>query len=319
LEGKLEVKWILAAFHTGQVKVWDYDSNTLVTTIQICEMPTRAAKWIERKSWFIVGSDDSFLRIFDYGADVIHPVKIREWKAHADYIRSIELHPSLPLILSSSDDNTIKSWDWETGNEFPIIKSFEGHSHYVMTIKMNPHDDNSFASGSLDCSIKTWNVTTGEVQRILLGHSKGVNCVEYHPSNSLLLLSGADDFMIKLWDYQAQVCLHTLSGHEGNISAAIFHRSLPYIISTSEDSTVRVWHTESHALDAVVNPGFGRGWSLAISKNCVDTWATGHDFGMMVVSESELLIGIHESTKISGQDSSGSDSRPNINASGCCF
>ena len=40
------------------------------------------------------------------------------------------MHPSLPYILSSSDDMLIKLWDWEKG--WICTQIFEGHSHYVM-------------------------------------------------------------------------------------------------------------------------------------------------------------------------------------------
>ena len=46
--------------------------------------------------------------------------------------RSIAVHPSLPYILSSSDDMLIKLWDWEKG--WTCNQIFEGHSHYVMQV-----------------------------------------------------------------------------------------------------------------------------------------------------------------------------------------
>ena len=43
------------------------------------------------------------------------------------------MHPSLPYILSSSDDMLIKLWDWEKG--WICTQIFEGHSHYVMQVR----------------------------------------------------------------------------------------------------------------------------------------------------------------------------------------
>ena len=34
-------------------------------------------------------------------------------EAHTDYIRCLEVHPTQPYVLSSSDDLQIKLWDWE--------------------------------------------------------------------------------------------------------------------------------------------------------------------------------------------------------------
>lgn len=39
--------------------------------------------------------------------------QIQAWEAHADYIRFLEVHPTLPYVLSGSDDMSIKLWDWE--------------------------------------------------------------------------------------------------------------------------------------------------------------------------------------------------------------
>jgi WD40 repeat protein len=44
--------------------------------------------------------------------------------------RSLAVHPTLPYLLSSSDDMLIKLWDWEKG--WICTQIFEGHSHYVM-------------------------------------------------------------------------------------------------------------------------------------------------------------------------------------------
>lgn len=37
------------------------------------------------------------------------------FEAHPDYIRCLAVHPTQPLVLSGSDDMTIRLWDWEKG------------------------------------------------------------------------------------------------------------------------------------------------------------------------------------------------------------
>ena len=51
-----------------------------------------------------------------------------------------------------ADDMLIKLWDWD--KKWACTQVFEGHSHYVMQIVINPKDNNQFASASLDRSIK---------------------------------------------------------------------------------------------------------------------------------------------------------------------
>lgn len=56
---------------------------------------------------------------------------------------------------------------------------FEGQSHYVMQVTCNPKDTNTFASASLDRTIKIWNVGSPDPDFTLDAHLKGVNWVDY--------------------------------------------------------------------------------------------------------------------------------------------
>lgn len=55
-------------------------------------------------------------------------------------------------VCDCSDDMLIKLWDWE--KKWSCSQVFEGHTHYVMQIVINPKDNNQFASASLDRTIK---------------------------------------------------------------------------------------------------------------------------------------------------------------------
>ena len=88
------------------------------------------------------------IRVFNYNT----LKKEHQFEAHSDYIRSIAVHPTQPYILSSSDDMSIKLWDWDKA--WKCTQVFEGHTHYVMAVLFNPKDTNTFASCSLDRTIK---------------------------------------------------------------------------------------------------------------------------------------------------------------------
>lgn len=52
---------------------------------------------------------------------------------------------------------TIKCWDWEKG--WKCVQVYEGHSHYVMGLAINPKDTSLFASACLDRTVKVWSVS----------------------------------------------------------------------------------------------------------------------------------------------------------------
>jgi len=78
--------------------------------------------------------------------------KVKEFEAHNDYIRYLEVHPTLPYVISAADDMSMKLWNWDKG--WDCTQVFEGHAHYVMMVKFNLKDTNTFASASLDRTVR---------------------------------------------------------------------------------------------------------------------------------------------------------------------
>lgn len=172
----------------------------------MCDVPVRAAKFVPRKSWVVTGSDDMHIRVFNYNT----LERVHQFEAHSDYLRSLVVHPTLPYVISSSDDMLVKMWDWD--NKWAMKQSFEGHTHYVMQIAINPKDNNTFATASLDKTVKVWQFGSNVPNFTLEGHEKGVNCVDYyHGGEKPYIISGADDHLVKIWDYQVSffsLCIH---------------------------------------------------------------------------------------------------------------
>mmetsp|Transcript_2384 Transcript_2384/g.9138 ORF Transcript_2384/g.9138 Transcript_2384/m.9138 type:complete len:918 (-) Transcript_2384:818-3571(-) len=257
--------------------MWDIETSSLLKSWEVCDLPVRSCKFVSRRSQFVCASDDMRLRVYNYNT----MEKLKDLEAHADYIRYIEVHPSQPVCLSSSDDMSIKLWNWDQSWE--CTSSFEGHSHYVMMTRFNCKDTNTFASASLDRSIKVWGLGSQQPHFSLEGHERGVNCIDYYPGGDKpYLLSGADDKTVKIWDYQTKACIQTLEGHSNNVCAVLFHPRLPVLVSASEDGTVRIWHSTTYRAETTLNYGLERAWSLAVAKNS-NGLAIGYDEGTILV------------------------------------
>eukprot|EP01129_Flabellula_baltica_P013951 TRINITY_DN6585_c0_g1_i1.p1 TRINITY_DN6585_c0_g1~~TRINITY_DN6585_c0_g1_i1.p1 ORF type:complete len:935 (+),score=236.07 TRINITY_DN6585_c0_g1_i1:24-2807(+) len=128
---------------------------------------------------------------------------VKRWEGHYDYIRYIAVHPTLPFILTCADDFSMKLWDWE--NDFSLVRTFEGHSHYVMMIAFNPKDPNTFATAAMDKTIKIWSLGSREPNYTLGGEKLG--------------------------------------GHTKGVNSVSYYFAgdKPYLISGSDDKTVKVW------------------------------------------------------------------------------
>ncbi|XVF74622.1 hypothetical protein PTKIN_Ptkin13bG0126200 [Pterospermum kingtungense] len=270
--------WILAALHSGNVCVWDYQLQKIEKSFKVTEsVPVRSAKFIERENWIVVGADDGLIRIYNY--DTLEMIK--QIEAHTDFIRNLAVHPTLPYVLSASDDKLIKLWDWEKG--WICSKVFEGHEHYVMQVAFNPNDLSTFASASLDGTLKIWNVDSGSLDFTLEAHPKGINCVQYFTcGDKPFLISGSDDHTAKIWDYETKGCVQTLEGHTHNVTAVSAHPELPVISTCSEDGTVRVWDKTSYRLENTLEYGLERVWTVAYMKGS-SKFVFGCDKGTIVL------------------------------------
>lgn len=72
----------------------------------------------------------------------------------------------------------------------------------MMQVKFNPKDSNTFASCSLDNTIKVWGINTSSPYYTLSEHKAGVNCLSYSPAGDKpYLLSGSDDKVPRFPDF----------------------------------------------------------------------------------------------------------------------
>lgn len=163
--------WCLVGLYTGKAVIYNYATQAVVKSFDVSDLPVRCAKFIARKQWVVVGSDDMKMHVFNYNTQE----RIVCFEGHLDYIRYLEVHPTQPYVISASDDMMAKLWDWEKG--WQCVQTYEGHAHYVMMARINPKDTNTFATASLDRSVKVWSLGSALPNFSLEGHERGVNCV----------------------------------------------------------------------------------------------------------------------------------------------
>lgn len=115
-------------------------------------------------------------------------------------------------------------------------KIFRGHSNGVTCLQF---EDNMLATGSYDCTIKIWDIETGEVLRTLHGHQTGIRALQFDDSK---LISGSLDKTIKIWNWRTGECLSTYQGHTEGVLSVHFSGNL--LASGSIDQSVKIWNFE---------------------------------------------------------------------------
>jgi len=154
-------------------------------------------------------------------------------------VNSVFVTPDKKHIVSGSDDNTIKIWDFENGE---VIRTLRGHNSVVQIVFVTP-DRRYILSGSLDKTIKIWDFEKGEEIRTLKGHNNLVVSVFVTPDKKHIV-SGSFDTTIKIWDFEKGEEIRTLKGHNGSVRSVFVTPDKKHIVSGSIDTTIKIWDFE---------------------------------------------------------------------------
>ena len=119
----------------------------------------------------------------------------------------------------------------------------EKHDDPVWSVSFSP-DGKTLASGSIDKTIKLWDVETGKQITTLLGHDDFVLSVSFSPDGKTLT-SGSVDKTIKLWDVETQKQITTLSKHDDSVLSVSFSADGKTLASGSTDKTIKLWDVET--------------------------------------------------------------------------
>ncbi|GBG34061.1 Nuclear distribution protein PAC1-1 [Hondaea fermentalgiana] len=167
-------------------------------------------------------------------------------QGHRAPVTCVCFHPRFNMLVSASEDASLKLWDFETG-EFE--RTLKGHTNVVQDVAFNG-DGSLLASCSADMSIKLWDFAPGgsqECVRTLMGHDHNVTGISFLPENPQQLVSCSRDKTIKVWDSTSGYCLRTLTGHDDWVRKLAVHRGSSLLATCSSDQSVILWNLAAAA------------------------------------------------------------------------
>ncbi|XP_013772413.1 lissencephaly-1 homolog [Limulus polyphemus] len=155
---------------------------------------------------------------------------------HRAPVTRVIFHPVFSLLVSSSEDATIKVWDYETGD---YEKTLKGHTDSVQDVSFD-HTGKWLVSCSADMSVKLWDFQAYECVKTMQGHDHNVSSVSFTPSGDHII-SCSRDKTIKMWEVATGYCVKTFTGHREWVRMVRVNQDGSLIASCSNDQTIRVW------------------------------------------------------------------------------
>ncbi|XP_051205880.1 uncharacterized protein [Lolium perenne] len=241
--------WIMTSHHGGQILIWDYHRQAIQISVELSEESVYSAKFIEREQWLVAGDDDGDIYVYSYCTRQ----EVASFRGHHSRIESLAVHPSRPFIVSSSS-HLIELWNWE--NNWECTHTFKEHSDRVTQITFNPVDTNSFASASLDHTIKIWNVSSPNSTITL--SADGLQSLRYIINDiGQFLISDSQDGTTKIWDLDTHKCVQTFKGHANHLGSLYRHSDLTVLVSGSLDGTVCFLNPITYRTEKIIGLNLG--------------------------------------------------------------
>ncbi|XP_060031220.1 striatin-3 isoform X2 [Erinaceus europaeus] len=201
---------------------------------------------------FIMGSDDVLLSVLGLGdladltvtndADYSYDLPANKdafrktWnpkytlRSHFDGVRALAFHPVEPVLVTASEDHTLKLWNLQktvpakksASLDVEPIYTFRAHIGPVLSLAISSNGEHCF-SGGIDATIQWWNMPSPNVDPYdtyepnvlagtLVAHTDAVWGLAYSGIKNQLLSCSADG-TVRLWNPQEKLpCICTYHG-----------------------------------------------------------------------------------------------------------
>jgi WD40 repeat protein len=114
-------------------------------------------------------------------------------------------------------------------------------------------DGQTLAGGSLDKTVRLWDVQTGQTKATLQEHTSLVQAVAFSPDGQTLA-SGSDDQTVRLWDAKTGQTKATLSGHSSVVVAMAFSPDGEKVYGWDFTNKVLAWTVKDGRPTDTANP-----------------------------------------------------------------
>lgn len=247
----------------ASIKIWDWELGELERTVKGHTKAVLDVDYGGPKGGTLLAScsSDLTIKLWDPADEYKN---VRTLPGHDHSISAVRFVPSgMPgahlsgnLLASASRDQTIRIWDVTTGY---CLKTLRGHVDWVRGIAPSI-DGRWLLSVGNDQIARLWDMTTSTTKTQFLGHEHVIECCAIAPSTTYthlaavagmkkppstsnsaeFLATGGRDKTIKLWSMHGTL-LKTLIGHDNWVRAMVFHPGGRYLLSVSDDKTIRCW------------------------------------------------------------------------------
>lgn len=171
-------------------------------------------------------------------------------KGHERPLTRVKFNREGDLLFTTAMDRSPTVWRTSNGER---IGTYRGHNGAVRDVDIT-YDSERIVTGSADNSAKLWSASTGTVL-YTWEHKCPIRCVAFAPGDGLIAMS-----TMKVMGQQSNVYVYehdrtvaeqssepvmVLEGHSGTVTRVQWYPTREFIITSSDDRTIRKWDVET--------------------------------------------------------------------------
>ena len=208
------------------------------TVLDGSKAPVLALAAIPNTSYIISAGKENIIRVWS-----LENAKFKELNSNSLEVLSLDVNSQGTKFISGGNDGTITLWNIDHHN-FLFTKVAISYKHLVgvSTLKFTRKGEN-IISGSLDQSLKIWDLTLLKEVRELKKHPGIISAMAITPDDAQII-TGTKFSELYVWDFTTLKNVSNLKGHEGEITC-IKVTSDYKLITGCQDCTIRIWNLKT--------------------------------------------------------------------------
>jgi len=178
--------------------------------------------------------------------------EVRRLEGHTDQLTSMALSPDGKLLVTGSDDKTVRLWQFESGKE---LRALRGSATFVLSVAISADSrrvlsgsggefrNRQFSPGS-DRSVRLWDVDTGNELLKLDGHSQPVWYVQLLPGGRSAISVSAEG-ETRVWDLEQGRETRRIGRRCSGQGVALSLDGKLLVTGSYPENIARLWDVES--------------------------------------------------------------------------
>lgn len=230
----------LSCGYDRQMKLWDTETGQCIKRFSNGKIPyvVRFHPDEDKQNIFLAGMSDKKIIQYDMDSGEI----TQEYDQHLGPVNTITFVDDNRRFVTTSDDKTIRAWDFD----IPVVIKYiaEPHMHSMPAVTLHP-SKKYFAAQSLDNQILVYSTDNFRQARNkrFAGHSvAGYACQVGFSPDGKWISSGDGEGNVVFWEWKTGRIKSRLKAHN---KVVIAHEWLPHdtskVITASWDGLIKLW------------------------------------------------------------------------------